>query len=96
MARLEEFDPHEKLDKAKELFGKKGYHATSMQDLVDNLQINRSSMYDTFGDKHKLFTDSLQSNITETLKDYKAIIPCGFTLMNTIKRMVFRAVRRAF
>jgi TetR/AcrR family transcriptional repressor of nem operon len=53
-------------------------------------------MYDTFGDKHKLFIDCLQSYITETLKDYKAIIPCGSTPMNTIERMIFQAVKRAF
>lgn len=37
------------------LFWKKGYHATSMQDLVDYLGINRASIYDTYGNKWGLF-----------------------------------------
>ncbi|MCU0354669.1 MAG: TetR/AcrR family transcriptional regulator, partial [Cytophagales bacterium] len=34
-----------------QLFWCKGYNATSVQDLVENLGINRASMYDTFTDK---------------------------------------------
>jgi len=94
MARLKEFDPHEKLAKAKELFGKKGYHATSVQDLSVNLKLSRSSMYDTFGDKHQLFIDCLQSEIADTLKNLKAIIPYASSPINAIERMIFGAIKR--
>ena len=59
MARQKAFDKEDVLDKAMHLFWKKGYHGTSMQDLVDHLGISRSSMYDTFGGKYDLFMDSL-------------------------------------
>lgn len=55
MARPKEFDPDEALDRAMELFWSKGYEATSIQDLVEALGINRSSLYGTFGDKHALY-----------------------------------------
>lgn len=55
MARPKEFDPDEALDRAVELFWCKGYEATSIQDLVEALGINRSSLYGTFGDKHALY-----------------------------------------
>ncbi|WNJ20328.1 TetR/AcrR family transcriptional regulator [Pontibacter sp. G13] len=55
MPRTKAFDEQEVLTKAMELFWKQGYHATSMQDLVDHLGINRASIYSTFGDKHALF-----------------------------------------
>lgn len=42
-----------------ELFWEKGYHGTSVQDLVKHLGINRASLYDTFGDKHQLFVRAL-------------------------------------
>ena len=38
-----------------ETFWRKGYHQTSMQDLVDAMGINRASLYDTFADKHTLY-----------------------------------------
>ena len=55
MPRHKEFDPQEVLDEAMCLFWEKGYEATSMQDLVERLGINRFSIYSSFGSKHKLF-----------------------------------------
>lgn len=55
MTRTVEFNECEIIDKAMNVFWEKGYQATSMQDLVDAMQINRSSIYNTFGDKHQLF-----------------------------------------
>lgn len=60
MARKKEFDEDELLEKALNLFWKKGYHATSAQDLVDSLGINRSSLYNTYTDKRTLFIKSLK------------------------------------
>lgn len=37
------------------MFWYKGYEATSVQDLIDCMKINRGSLYGTFGDKHSLF-----------------------------------------
>ncbi|MCE3007102.1 MAG: TetR/AcrR family transcriptional regulator [Bacteroidetes bacterium] len=59
MARTKEFDKEQVLDRAMHLFWQKGYHATSVQDLVEGLGISRSSMYDTFGDKDSLFSAAL-------------------------------------
>ena len=42
------------------LFWRKGYHATSVEDLVEALHLSRSSLYDTFGDKRTLFLDALK------------------------------------
>ncbi|MBK1439606.1 TetR/AcrR family transcriptional regulator [Parapedobacter sp. ISTM3] len=60
MARTKVFDQDVILEKAMHVFWQKGYNATSAQDLVDNLGISRSSLYDTFGDKHSLFIKALQ------------------------------------
>lgn len=61
MSRPREFAEPDVLQKATEVFWKKGYHAASMQDLVDAMGINRASLYGTFGDKHQLYVRCLQT-----------------------------------
>jgi TetR/AcrR family transcriptional repressor of nem operon len=69
MGRNKDFDESEVLAKAIKLFWQKGYNGTSMQDLVDGLGISRSSLYDTFGDKHQLYLKALERyKETETAK----------------------------
>ncbi|MFA0963328.1 TetR/AcrR family transcriptional regulator [Roseivirga sp. BDSF3-8] len=60
MPRPKAFDREDILEKAMRLFWQKGFHGTSVQDLVDHLGINRSTMYASFGDKNQLFLDSLK------------------------------------
>ena len=54
------FDIDHTLDKATRLFWSRGYDATSMQALVDEMGINRGSLYDTYGDKRSLFIAALR------------------------------------
>jgi TetR/AcrR family transcriptional repressor of nem operon len=61
MARIKDFDEQAVLQKAICLFWDKGYNGTSMQDLVDGLGISRSSLYDTYGDKHQLYIKALEA-----------------------------------
>lgn len=60
MPRVKQFDEELVLKKAVSLFWQKGYNATSVNDLVEHLGINRASLYDTFGDKHQLFQQAFQ------------------------------------
>ena len=55
MARQKEFEKEEVLEKAMDTFWRFGFEGTSMQSLVKNMGINRSSLYETFGDKRSLF-----------------------------------------
>jgi TetR/AcrR family transcriptional regulator, transcriptional repressor for nem operon len=49
------FDTEEALARARDLFWSRGYAATSVQDLVDELGVQRGSLYAAFGDKHDLY-----------------------------------------
>lgn len=60
MPRVKLFDENEVLNKAMNLFWKQGYSATSVQDLVSHLGINRASLYDTFGDKDQLYKKAFE------------------------------------
>jgi len=60
MPRPRTFDREDVLDRALETFWCQGYEATSMQDLVDAMGINRASLYNAFGSKHELFMEVLK------------------------------------
>jgi TetR/AcrR family transcriptional regulator, transcriptional repressor for nem operon len=59
MARNKEFDPQRALARAMNLFWRKGYENTSLDDLVREMGIARQSLYDTFGDKRALYLKAL-------------------------------------
>lgn len=73
MARNVEFDYTEKLEAARNLFWEKGYHATSVHDIVAAMNLNRSSIYNSYGSKQDLFLKCLD-NYADFKKDqyYKA------------------------
>ncbi len=68
MPRVKLFDENEVLEKAMNLFWKKGFYATSVQDLVNHLGINRASLYDTFGGKRELY-DKAFSHYKNSIQD---------------------------
>ncbi|WP_067674854.1 TetR/AcrR family transcriptional regulator [Nocardia miyunensis] len=59
MPRPREFDEQEAVAKATAVFRRRGYHATSVRDLGDELALKPSSLYRTFTDKHTLFLRAL-------------------------------------
>jgi TetR/AcrR family transcriptional repressor of nem operon len=60
MARPKEFDLEKAQIQAMQLFWRKGYAATSVENLVETLNLSRSSLYHTFGDKRTLFLTVLK------------------------------------
>lgn len=73
MARTKEFNPDEALERALELFHKKGYASTSIQDLVEVMGIGRGSLYETFGSKEELFTRALNRYAD---RSYEMMLAC--------------------
>ncbi|WP_020499010.1 TetR/AcrR family transcriptional regulator [Sciscionella marina] len=58
--RPREFDKGKTLERALELFWSRGYGATSIQDLVDALAVERGSLYGTFGDKRRFYLEAVR------------------------------------
>lgn len=55
MPRPKTFDPDEAIQAAMMVFWKKGYEGTSYEDLVKETGVNRTSLYNSFGDKRAMF-----------------------------------------
>ena len=59
MVRALEFDPDTVLMKAMDLFWQKGVEHTSISDLVEATGVQRSGLYNVFGNKDELFKKSV-------------------------------------
>lgn len=73
--------PHFNLDDAADaamrVFWRKGYAATSVQDLVDGTGLSRSSLYNTFEGKHGLFQHALQRYHGQTAANVAMLVKDG-------------------
>ena len=72
MPRPRQFDTEDVLLKAMDLFWRRGYQATSMQDLAACMGLGSGSIYNEFGDKHGLFVRALQHYDKVWRKDWMA------------------------
>lgn len=59
MPRPKEFNPDGAIEKAMHVFWHKGYEATSIEDLLVAMNLNRGSLYATFGGKRELFLKAM-------------------------------------
>ena len=92
MPRPREFDEQDVVARATDLFWRRGYHATSVRDLGDELGLSASSLYRTFGDKHALFLRALDHyRATESAEAREHLLcrgPAPAVLRDWLVRMV--------
>lgn len=55
-----QFDRQEVLARAMEVFWEKGFEGAGLSELLDQMQIGRQSLYNTFGSKEALFLEALR------------------------------------
>jgi len=70
MPRTPKFHRETALNNALTLFWRKGYHATSMKDIEEEMDMRPGSIYAAFGNKETLFK--------ETLEEYSQFVVDGF------------------
>lgn len=76
IGRPKEFDTEQAMTAAMHLFWRKGYESTSLQDLLDTMNLSKSSLYQTYGSKNELFQqcinhyrNTMVSEMNQGLKD---------------------------
>ncbi|MBP0447506.1 TetR/AcrR family transcriptional regulator [Roseomonas sp. SSH11] len=77
MARPQEFSTAEVLRKAMGVFWKKGYEATSLNDLLAATGLSKSSLYGTFGGKQELFLAAFDAYREERARDMQRVLEQG-------------------
>jgi AcrR family transcriptional regulator len=55
-----EYNPDQVLEAAMRLFWRQGYEATSLQDLLAEMKLSKSSLYQAFGSKRNLFLQCIK------------------------------------
>ncbi|WP_298518581.1 TetR/AcrR family transcriptional regulator [uncultured Kordia sp.] len=95
MPRVKKFNEEETLNKAMCLFWRNGFHATSMQDLVTYLGINRASIYDTYGGKKELFEKAFTHYRTSNRKQLQAFLESQENVKEGFRSLFEREISEA-
>ena len=81
------FDTEQALTLARDLFWSRGYAGTSVQDLVDELGVQRGSLYAAFGDKHDLYLKAVALYAREHREQLEAVLRDG-PVLPALRRML--------
>jgi TetR/AcrR family transcriptional regulator, transcriptional repressor for nem operon len=92
MPRPKEFDETSALQAAMECFWRRGYEATSLRDLADAMGLTAPSIYNTFGNKQKLFRRALEHYLEQTPRALLRRLEGEFAPKEAIKRFLAEIV----
>ncbi len=95
MPKTKQFDEAAVLEKARNVFWKKGYNGTSMDELVKATGLSRSSIFDSFGDKHGLYMKALQHYQQEKRQSLVEGIPSAFSSRKKISWIFQNSIAQA-
>lgn len=95
MARTKEFDRDEALRRAMEVFWSRGYEAASTEELLAAMGIGRQSMYNTFGDKRRLYIEALRHYQAETGADMVERLGAGASPLSALAGALFEIARQS-
>jgi TetR/AcrR family transcriptional repressor of nem operon len=90
MARPKAFDRDAALRAAIEVFWAKGFAGASTDDLTAAMGIGRQSLYDTFGDKRRLYLEALARYNAESVSGHLADLRNGSPATEAIKALLLR------
>lgn len=86
------FNREDVIEKAKNLYWEKGYHATSMRNLQDVINMHPGSIYAAFGSKDKLFIESLNRYAADGAKRLADCIEQKDTVLAGLKHFIHTVI----
>lgn len=92
MPRYKEFNEDEVLKKAMLLFWKKGYHSTSIKDLIKHLNISNASIYNTFGGKKQLFDRALKRYRDDNLEGMNKFLKTQTDARSALRKIFVKVI----
>ena len=95
MARPREFDEAAVLDAAIRQFWLRGYKATSVRDLADEMGIAGASLYNAFGDKLTLYERSLNRYLDKTFRERIRRLEQGLPPRDAIVAFLQEIIKRS-
>jgi TetR/AcrR family transcriptional repressor of nem operon len=73
MPKVKQFNKEKVLQIASSIFHQKGYNGTSIDEILKATGLSRSSLYDSFKDKHSLYLQSLEHYKAGEHKAYETV-----------------------
>lgn len=95
MARPKEFDRADALRAGIEVFWRKGYAASTTEDLARAMGIGRQSFYDTFGDKRRCYLEALRTYAREDVDRQLAAIRDVESPLEALRQLLRMPARAA-
>ena len=89
MARPLEFDRSEALQQALEVFWENGYETTSLRLLLRTMDLSRSSFYQSYGSKQRLYERCLQQYTTDVAQDMAEALEAAPSGLPFIKQVLY-------
>jgi AcrR family transcriptional regulator len=92
MARPRSFDPNEVLDIARDVFWRKGFEGTSLDEITAASGIAKPSLYAAFGDKNALFLKVLDRYHERIIANAERVLQQGPSAREAIERWLMSFV----
>jgi TetR/AcrR family transcriptional repressor of nem operon len=96
MARIKTFDEDQALEAAMLLFWEKGYEAVSIQALEQAMELNRTSIYNAFGNKRALFQHALNRYLQLVLSRFLVALAKAPSAQIAIKHVLNEVINLHF
>jgi TetR/AcrR family transcriptional regulator, transcriptional repressor for nem operon len=95
MARPREFDETAALAAAMRCFWARGYEATSIRDLADQMGIAGASLYNAFGDKRALYRRALEYYLEQSVRERVGRLEASLPPLAAIRAFFDEIIRRS-